>query len=185
MLLQLIATQPQAIFDILKNTPLWVWGLLTGLLVLGATQLRDRVAGLPRIVILPIAMTAFSLSGMTGTFAAAGQMPWILLAWAATATCVTLLVAALAPPAGTQWDTTTRRFALPGSVVPMLLILGIFFTRYGVNVELVLQPHLAADAGFAIAISALYGVFNGLFAGRAVRLLRLAFRPSACHPIPA
>ncbi|RYF35704.1 MAG: hypothetical protein EOO25_22150, partial [Comamonadaceae bacterium] len=35
MLLQLITQQPQVVGTILKNTPVWVWGLLAGLSWLG------------------------------------------------------------------------------------------------------------------------------------------------------
>ena len=37
-----------------------------------------------------------------------------------------------------------------------------------------MQPTLARDGTFALQISALYGVFNGLFAARALRMWRLA-----------
>jgi hypothetical protein len=178
MLIQLLVNQPQAIVDIVRNTPPWVGGLFAGLVVLGATQMRDRAAGVPRIVFLPVAMGAFSLFGMTSTFAAAGQAPWMLVTWLLTALVIAGLMAMGSPAAGTKFDAATRQFTLPGSIVPLLLILGIFFTRYGVNVELAMQPQLRADAGFAIAIAGLYGLFTGLFAGRAARLLRLAFRPA-------
>jgi hypothetical protein len=42
-----------------------------------------------------------------------------------------------------------------------------------VAVLCVIRPGLAAQTGFACATCALYGVFNGLFAGRALRCLPL------------
>jgi hypothetical protein len=60
--------------------------------------------------------------------------------------------------------------------VPLLLMMGIFFTKYGVGVTLALHPGMRHDASFALAIPVLYGVFSGVFAGRAVRLWKLAIR---------
>ena len=60
------------------------------------------------------------------------------------------------------------------NAMPLALIVGIFLTKYFVGVELAMQPTLARDGTFALQISALYGVFNGLFAARALRMWRLA-----------
>jgi uncharacterized protein DUF6622 len=67
-------------------------------------------------------------------------------------------------------------FKLPGSWVPLLLILGIFLTRYVVGVELAMRPGLAHDANYVLVTGVLYGLFSGIFVGRAARLLRLALR---------
>ena len=58
----------------------------------------------------------------------------------------------------------------------MLLILGVFLTKYVVGVELAMQPALARDGPYTLAVGTLYGVFSGLFVGRAARLWRLADR---------
>ena len=74
---------------------------------------------------------------------------------------------------GTRYDASTRSFDLPGSWLPMALILGIFATKYAVGVSLVMHPALADSASFAYAISALYGAMSGIFSGRTLRLIRL------------
>jgi hypothetical protein len=174
MLLQLIVNQPQAVGTILKNTPVWVWGLLTGLLALGFSQVRARTASLTRVAAVPVLMTGFAIWGIGSAFGASGQMVWVMLAWLAAAAVVAAILAPGAAAQGTSYDRATRTYALPGTFVPLLLIVGIFLTKYAVGVELAMQPKLAQDATFAIEIAALYGVFNGFFTGRAIRLLRLA-----------
>ena len=87
-------------------------------------------------------------------------------------------------PAGTTYDPARRQFQLPGSWVPMALIMGIFLTKYFVGVELALQPALARDSSFALQIALLYGVFNGLFAARALRLWRLVRRSASFAATP-
>jgi uncharacterized membrane protein len=170
------AQQAGMVAQILSRTPLWVWGLLAGLVVLGLTQVRRREAGLPRVTILPVAMAALSLSGIVSAFGAA---PAVLSAWLVAAVLAAALVMRRAVPAGTTFDAGTRRFTLPGSWVPLLLILGIFVTKYAVNVATAMQPGLKLEPLFALGITTLYGIFSGLFAGRTLRLVRLALRPAA------
>ena len=63
---------------------------------------------------------------------------------------------------------------MPGSWLPMGVILAIFMTKYAVGVTLSMQPSLAHSDAFTLSVSLLYGLFSGFFAGRAIRLWRLA-----------
>jgi hypothetical protein len=177
MLLQLVMHQPQAIASIARNTPVWVWGLLAALVALGLTQARDRSASLARIALTPIAMTALSLWGTVSAFGASPQFGPVLLAWSASAAASLAAVAPFAPPAGTRYDPASRIFQLPGSWIPLLLILGVFLTKYVVGVELAMQPALARDGAYTLAVATIYGFFSGLFVGRTARVWRLANRP--------
>ena len=175
------------IAQILINTPLWVWGLLAALLALGFSQARSRTAGLVRITLLPLGLGAFSLYGTVSAF---GGTPTVIGSWLAATTLLLLVVMQIAVPAGTRYDGATRQLHLPGSWVPMALIMGIFLTKYVVGVSLVMHPELKANANFILAIGTLYGVYSGIFAGRAVRLIRLirlirlAVRPAAAPTLP-
>lgn len=168
------------IAQILTNTPLWVWGLLAVLLVLGLSQTRSRSAGLSRITLLPLGLSALSLYG---TISAFGTSPAVLGSWVAAAILLLLIVTQMPLPAGARYDSAQRQFQLPGSWVPMALIMGIFLTKYVVGVSLVMHPELKANANFSLAIGTLYGVFSGIFAGRTVRLVRLALRPGPALPV--
>ena len=88
-------------------------------------------------------------------------------------------------PRGTLYAGSSRSFYIPGSAMPLALILGIFLTKYFVGVELALQPALARDNGFAVQIAILYGVFNGLFAARSLRLWRLTRQNAPLSASPA
>lgn len=168
------------IAQILINTPIWVWGLLAALLALGFSQTRSRSAGLARVALLPIGLGAFSLYG---TISAFGASPSVLGSWLATAVLLVLLVTQLPLPAGSRYDSATRQFELPGSWIPMVLIMAIFLTKYVVGVSLVMHPELKAHTNFSLATGTLYGVFSGIFAGRAIRLVRLALRPTPTLPV--
>lgn len=182
MLLQLVANHPEALVPILRNTPVWVWGLLAALLALGISQLRDRTASLARVSLLPLAMTVFSVSG---TFSALGRSPYLAGAIAAWVVAAIIAFALLAPGrAAAQFDPVRRSYRLPGSAVPLLLIVGIFLVKYVVGVELAMAPRLAQDPQYALTVATLYGAFTGVFVGRASRLWRLALRPAAAG-VPA
>jgi hypothetical protein len=172
MLIQL----PSMVPTILHHTPTWVWALLVALTALGVSQLVARRASHLRVTLMPAAMAAFALIGLTSAFRGAGTLGVTVAAWLLAALGSNAVVSRCwpDPQPGTRYDRATQLFELPGSGTPLLLILGIFLTKYVVGVALALQPTLAADSGFAIPVAALYGVFSGIFASRLFRLLRLA-----------
>lgn len=176
MLLQLLAHQPQAIVPVLRNTPVWVWGLLAAFLALGISQLRDRTASLARVSLMPVAMTVFSV---WGTFSALRTSPQFGLAVVAWLIAALLAFAVLGRGrANAQYDPARRVFRLPGSAAPLLLVVGIFLVKYVVGVDLVMAPQLVQDTAYVLCVAALYGAFTGAFVGRAVRLWRLPLRSS-------
>ncbi|MCW7539660.1 hypothetical protein OOT46_17595 [Aquabacterium sp. A7-Y] len=165
--------------QILLQTPRWVFVLFLALLGLGVMQLAPRLASLRRVSLVPIAMTGLSLYGVISAFP---DQPLSLLAWAACAGLAALAMLSRPLPAGTRYDAAVRHFQLPGSSVPLALMMGVFFTKYVAGVALAQAPELAAQAGFAFAFSACYGLFSGLFIGRAARLWRLAAVAGAVAP---
>jgi hypothetical protein len=169
------------ISQIVSNTPVWVWGLLVALLALGFSQARRRTIGWTRIVLPPLGLAGFSL---WGTFSAFGGSPAVLGTWFAAAVMLMLMVTRLNAPQGSRYDAASRRFTLPGSWVPMALIMGIFLTRYAVGATLAMHPELRFDANFSLAVATLYGVFSGIFAGRTARLLRLGAWQQRATPVP-
>jgi hypothetical protein len=89
-----------------------------------------------------------------------------------------------ARPQQARYDAATRTYAIAGSVVPLLLIAGIFSVKYVVGVELAMAPRLMRDPQYALTVAGLYGAFTGIFIGRAARLWRLALRPADHAPSP-
>lgn len=172
MLIQLLVQHPEALGTVIRSTPTWVWGLATGLAVLGASQLKDRSASLTRVSLMPVVMTSFSVWGTLSAFGNSPLLAQAFAAWAAAAAVVFALVARL--PAQARYDAASRRYAIPGSVVPLLLMVGIFLVKYVVGVDLTMAPQLMRDPSYALTIAALYGAFTGLFIGRATRLWKLA-----------
>ncbi len=157
--------------QILTHTPKWVFALFVGLVYLGIKQMLPRRVGLTPIATMPLAMTALSLFGVTSAF---GDSPQAMLTWVAGAAIAFALNFQIPSSAQVQYDATNRRFQLPGSVVPLALFMGIFFTKYAVGISVGMQPALAHNASFALVVGGLYGVFSGIFLSRAAKLWRIA-----------
>ena len=157
--------------QILQKTPVWVWALLAGLIALGYSQTRDRVVSQLRAMLMPMAMVALSVYGTVSAF---GVSPAVLGLWLVTAALLASWIMQRPVPVNTRFDGAAKQYAIPGSWLPMIVILAIFLTKYAVGVSLAMRPSLAHDDVFPLVIGALYGVFSGFFAGRTVRLWRLA-----------
>ena len=164
------------LLQIILHTPKWVFAVFVLLVWLGARQLLSGSVSLAKVTAMPIAMTALSVFGVLSAF---GDSLGALLGWAAAAVALTALVLQRPLPATTRYDAAAREFHVAGSAVPLMLMMGIFFTKYVVGVALAMHPELRQQAGFAIAIPVLYGAFSGIFAARAVRLWRLAIATDA------
>jgi hypothetical protein len=79
--------------------------------------------------------------------------------------------------AGSSYDSATRKITVTGSPIPLILMMSIFFLKYFVGASMAMKVNFTNDAAFPIVVSLLYGTFSGAFAGRALRLLKLA-KPS-------
>lgn len=159
--------------QILTHTPTWVFGLFIALLAYGLSQRLARTASLKRTTLLPLAMLGFSGWGVLSAFGASAPD---VLSWLVAGVLAAFVVSRIPLHDQTRYDPARRSFYLPGSYVPLALMMGIFMTKYAVGVSLAMQPGLARDAVFALVVCTLYGAFSGIFAGRALRLWKLALQ---------
>nr|WP_315848525.1 DUF6622 family protein [uncultured Rhodoferax sp.] len=160
----------------LSNTPIWVWPLLLGLLVPGLRQTRTQQMGWMRVTVLPLVLVGLSVYG---TLAIAGAPGAALLLWALVALGAATLVLRQRLPAGAHYDLAHQRFTVPGSAVPLALMMGIFLTKYAVGATQALAPALLQTTLAANGIAALYGLCSGVLLGRSLRLWKLAAQTDA------
>ena len=160
---------------ILTNTPLWVWGLLAALVALGAAQIPERRVSLSVVLVLPIAVVLVSAFALLAAF---GPEPMVgaLTALSALAGLV-VNKAWIRSPREVRWDATARQFVVPGSWLPLVLILAIFACRFAVGVAKATNPGVAGTTEFLTAICVITGVCCGIFLSRAANVL--AMRSSA------
>ena len=156
--------------QILTHTPLWVFGLFFGLVYLGYLQRKAGQVSGQRLIVLPVVMMGWSLYSVWSTFDAHVTA---LAAWACAWGAVVALGLAQAPLQGASYDADAKQFTVPGSWVPLALMMGIFFVKYAVAVMHAIKPGMF-DATTAVAVVAgTYGLFSGLFMARALRVLSM------------
>lgn len=178
MLIQLLIDQPQAALTIVQRTPTWVWALLAGLVLLGLVQMRPRRVRPLQTAVLPLALAVLSLGGLLGVIA---STTWALAAavlWLLVAVGVLLANRRRPLPTGIRYEPTTHRVHLPGSSMPLLVMLALFLLKYAVGVELALQPALREHAGFVMGLAVAYGALSGLLATRSAAIWRFAAQRS-------
>lgn len=160
------------ILTILEHTPLWVWAVFAALILLGWQQTRTRDVSIARATILPVIMILLSLSGVVGAF---GRIPsaWAAcVAWAIGMALSLALAGNAVAVRGAARSAQPGYLHVPGSFVPVILILALFVTKYSAGIALAMNPSLALNTGVAISLSLVYGAFSGLFWARA-RSLRV------------
>ncbi|MDB5978016.1 MAG: hypothetical protein JWR07_4776 [Nevskia sp.] len=156
--------------EIVRHTPSWVWLLLAALLWRGYGMTRPQQVTQLRVAMLPALFTALSFGGVLSTF---GAQPGALLCWASGLVLSAYEVQRHGAPKGAAYLAQSRSYALPGSWVPLLLIVLIFVVKYGVGIQLALHGELRQVEPFVLAVSTAYGALSGVFLGRALRLWHL------------
>ena len=154
----------------LQNAPLWVWPLLALLLGLGVMQMRGRTYSRARLLLLPATMIALSAASTLGSF---GPRPGAIGVWAVTALALVAANETLIKwPRGAAVTADGAGYLVPGSIVPLILILGIFCVRFYIGMTGAIDPKRLQDPSFIAAVCAALGVFSGAFLARALRILR-------------
>jgi hypothetical protein len=161
------------IFQIITRTPFWVWALLALLIWLGYQQTKSQSMGLHRVIIIPVILTGLSIYSALSAF---GMSIEVIFTWLTAATLSVFFVMQQPLTAWNTFNSRTRTLEVMGSCVPLTLMIGIFITKYVVSATLNLHPEFAQNTTFALAFSALYGIFSGVFIGRAARLWLLTRR---------
>lgn len=159
------------LIEILKRTPSWVFVLFIVLLALGFSQTRARTVSRGRIAILPVAMIALSLYGIVSDF---GVVIACLASWIVGIAIAVAVGVKLASPHGVTFSAATRSFSVPGSRVPLALIMIIFFMKYAVGVMVARHVAIVTEPGFIVSTGVSYGFFSGLFLARAIVIARSA-----------
>ena len=153
--------------EIVTRTPLWVWPLFVVLLAIGMIRLRDRRAHFSRILIAPVIFKIWGLIALAGHFAVSR---WALPVWLGAATLGGAFGWFSARVAAMRRDRATGEIFVPGSVIPMVIIMTRFAATYASNVIAAIHPEFADRTVLLDLLLA--GASAGYFAGW---LARIAF----------
>lgn len=156
--------------QILSRTPAWVFALFVVLLVFGLMQTRTRTVRKIPALLLPVGMIALSLAGINSSF---GLTPVPLAAWAIALAMTALVGYALYRDKRVEYDAAAGKYFVPGSWVPLAVIMAIFFAKYVHAVMNAMNAAVVSTTLFVVGLSAVYGLLSGYFAAKAVNLIRL------------
>lgn len=154
--------------QIISHTPLYVWAVLALLVYRGMLASRDREISLQKLWIVPVVMLWLSLSSMHGDGVlgsgvwgiwALGLLGGAVLAWRLDGGVRIVVNRA----AGTVFQR--------GSWMPLALMISIFVAKYAVAVLTAMHPETRNNVLFAVVVTSCFGLFSGMFVGRAARCL--------------
>ncbi len=156
------------ILTIVSHTPAWVWAVFAALVLLGLRQTRTQDMPAARVLVVPAILVPLSLLGTVRGFAHVNELV-CAADWAAGAALGFFSNRVLDLPRQVSAN-ADGTFRVGGSIVPLLLFVGIFMIRYVVNVALAVQPSLSGDVGAACIAGAAYGLTSGMLAARARKI---------------
>lgn len=151
--------------QILSHTPIYVWALLAFLVYRGFLASQDCYLSLTKMAVIPVVMLVLALTSIN-TRSVLGEAAWA--AWGAGAALAVVLILTRSK-SDIVIDRANGAIFQRGSWAPLALMLAIFLTKYMVGVLSVMQPQLVNGLPFALGVSTLYGLFNGIFIGRLAR----------------
>jgi hypothetical protein len=144
---------------ILAHTPTWVWLLMAFLIYRGVKALRPSEISAQRALILPI---VFLVWGVAGLIFDPGE-PAVRIASFVVAILIGFLLGRSAAFLGPPPTLTpgTASLAMPGSPLPLIIILATFAAKYALAVSVGYDRSLQDSISF----EALLGAVGGLSAG--------------------
>mgnify|MGYP003383545634 CR=1 FL=1 len=154
---------------ILQNTPYWVWGVFVLLLVLGLMQTRKRSVSRFLVFLLPLIMIPLSFYAIASTF---GITPLPIVTWlVGIAAAFVSNAFVFQAPGGVRYLDSLGKFEIPGSWIPLLLMMTIFLARFVIGFTRAVNPALVGTNLFAGVVAAILGFCSGLFAARAMKII--------------
>lgn len=151
------------LWQALLGTPWWVYVLVIYFVKVGFDATKTRTVPFKTLFILPIVFTGLSIE----TLISSVEINYITLS---------AYFIALAIGASVGWilvrnqnfkiDKKRSLIQLPGSWLPLGIILGVFSAKYYFGYSLAVHPEKANDLSFAIMMLGVSGACTGLFIGR-------------------
>lgn len=151
------------------SIPVWVPVVFLALVFLGYRQSFARTVRPTTVAGMALAMWGFSLYGVMAAF---GSVGWALGLWAAGYAGVAFMGTRLI--AAGRMVVVGASVRIPGSWVPLALMLGIFTAKFALGFAAGVQSPVLQSAGFIAAMSAVLGALSGGFGARALAVHRVA-----------
>ena len=149
-----------SLFQIVTNTPLWVWPLMAAVVALGFYGLRPRTVPLVRLAILPLVGLGTSVAGMLQS-----QQPVLSGAGWLLALLVFLPLGHMIGRRREVRRLPDGRFEIAGGWFMLLFGLSIFAARYALGVLFGVMPALKVLPPWIVVSGAVGGAIAGIGLG--------------------
>lgn len=133
------------------------------LIVLGLSMRVTRRRQLRSAMTMPLLFFALSLASVTNAF---GLLSWAAWTWIAGVTLAMWVSVRMELWDNIAWSPREKLIILPGSWIPLILMMSIFVIKFSVGFILAVRPMLASNPLFAMAVSLVYGSLSGIFLAR-------------------
>ncbi len=108
------------------------------------------------------------LLSISGIYSAFGTIKYALILYFIGGVISLVIGLKLSFPKNVKYNKSDDSFNIPGSWIPMILILVIFFIKYFVAVVIARKLPIASEIEFIAIISLLYGILCGIFVSRSI-----------------
>lgn len=160
--------------DIATGAPAWVYLLLVALVVLGVRRLKTRELPVAGALVPTAAFLIWSIVG-AHTFAVTAGYAVALAAWLGGAAVGAITGVAMPEARGERLP--GRRVLQPGSVLPLILYLGVFVVRFACGAWGAIVPAQAITAtavGVAVGAAVMARLLTGVVRWKTAPLTSLA-----------
>lgn len=149
--------------DILKSIPSWVVVTFFIYTAYGLAQFRARQVRAFRLVIQPSLIVLLTLASvLTGTL----DHSLCLLTWLLGMVLAAIVGNSNKTSRGLRYSYQTKLIYIPGSWVPLLLMMLIYATLFMVN-DISGEQHMQMNVAlFSILVGLVYGLISGVFVAR-------------------
>ena len=171
------------IAEIVRHTPTWVWLLLAFLLYRGLKSMVPRAMAPRRMLVLPLVFFVWAVHGIvTELHAADYALLGFCVALAVGAGLGRLLTYRQPEP---SYDSGLGLIRRPGSVIPLVLIVFAFVSKYALSAYLAYRPELGASAEYCGLYGTVSGFIDGVFWGVMFTQIARAMRGAGIAPTPS
>jgi len=153
----------------LARVPSWVFGVFALLLALGILLSRPRTVHPIAPSLVAAGFVFYSLYGVVSSF---GASPASILPWAAGLLASVFLGKPYFGPSGMTRISGTSKVLVPGSWLPLGLMMGIFLTKFLVGFVQGARLPVGTQVWFAPAVCCVLGSLSGGFTSRALNVRR-------------
>ena len=154
---------------IIQGTPVWVWVLLVVLLSCGFKAMNSGTAPLSKLAVVPLIFAGWGIAHLVFD---------PLAGWSSV---IIWIVGAFAGIAGGVFIASRTRFIvdpaantviLPGSMLPLALIIATFAARFWLGGEMATATDLSSLGVYVLIEAAVSGIVTGVFGGRFITYWR-------------